>query len=244
MREKLVVANWKMHGSLSFIDNFFTDVSKVGTGEVCICPPFPYIGKVCSLAAEVGFLTGAQDLYFEEKGAYTGEVSAIMLSDFNCSYVIIGHSERRAMFFDGNEAIAKKLIAARQHGLTPILCVGESQEQRDSGSTLEVISSQLEPLLSMPEIGNFVIAYEPVWAIGTGNSASADDANNVHIEIRNWLATRVSSEIAGSTQVLYGGSVKSGNAKELFAKSDIDGALVGGASLVAKEFMSICNFVY
>lgn len=243
MRESLVVANWKMHGSLSFIDEFFSNVKKVNTGKACICPSYPYLGAVKKVSLEVGFLTGAQNISFEEKGAYTGEVSAVMLSDFGCSYVIIGHSERRAMFNDEHDAIVKKINLAQRFGIIPILCVGESQQQRDNGETIEVISSQLESLKGITDPESFVVAYEPVWAIGTGNSASADDANEVHIEIRRWIQNNIGAKAAGSVQILYGGSVKPANAGELFAKSDIDGALVGGASLVAEDFMKICDLM-
>ncbi|MBT4962685.1 MAG: triose-phosphate isomerase [Francisellaceae bacterium] len=240
MRKPLVVANWKMNGSLKFIKEYFLNFDFIPNCEVVICPPYPYLSETKVNTDRVGFLTGAQDMYFQEKGAFTGAVGASMLCDFGCSYVILGHSERRSLFHDGDKAIAAKLLVAVEAGIVPILCVGESQAQRDNGSTIEVISSQLQVVKDI-SASSFVIAYEPIWAIGTGKSASADDADEVHAAIRTWLANNISEDKANVTKVLYGGSVKANNAQELFAKSNIDGALIGGASLVADEFMKICS---
>jgi len=186
---------------------------------------------------------GAQDVHQLEKGAYTGEVSAAMLRDFGCSYVIVGHSERRAYYGESSRLVAEKFLAAQQVGLSPILCVGESLEQRESGVTERVVAEQLDALLELggvQALRGSVVAYEPVWAIGTGKTASSDQAQSVHAFIRQRVASH-DGQIAAGLCILYGGSVKANNAAELFAMPDIDGGLIGGASLVADEFLAICR---
>ncbi|GMG86389.1 triose-phosphate isomerase [Biformimicrobium ophioploci] len=236
MRQKLVVANWKMHGSSAFIRGFFAEFAPAG--NVVICPPYPYLATVAAACAEKGLEAGAQNLNAEPQGAFTGEVSAAMLGDLGVRYVIVGHSERRSLYGESNTVVAEKYHAARAAGLVPILCVGETLEQRESGNTLQVIAEQLAAVSGEAESpwDNAVIAYEPVWAIGTGKTATPEQAQEVHAFIRQALGAE-----GQSIQVLYGGSVKGDNAAELFAQADIDGALVGGASLKPEEFAKICS---
>lgn len=238
MRTPLVAANWKMNGSRAFAEDFFAALDLEGvSAQVVICPPFPYLflvgGKVKTVAL------GAQNLSQEASGAFTGEVSAAMLGDCGVRYVIVGHSERRALYSESNELVARKFIAAQEAGLVPILCVGESLQERESGQTLDVIAGQLQAVreaASDADWSKAVIAYEPVWAIGTGKTATPEQAQQVHEFIRAQLG-----DAGAEVQILYGGSVKGGNAEALFAQPDIDGALVGGASLDAEDFARICR---
>lgn len=239
MRTPLVAANWKMNGSRAFAEEFFTALDLEGVAaEVVVCPPFPYLPVVGE--KKVGEVAlGAQNLSQESSGAYTGEVSAAMLGDCGVRYVIVGHSERRALYGEGNALVARKFIAARDAGLIPILCVGESLQERESGRTLDVIAAQLRAVseaASADVWSNAVIAYEPVWAIGTGKTATPEQAQEVHEFIRAQLG-----DTGSGMQILYGGSVKGSNAEALFAQADIDGALVGGASLDAEDFARICR---
>lgn len=241
MRTPLVAANWKMNGSREFVERFFTELSLEGVKSgVVVCPSFPYLGLVADAAEKSGgFSLGAQDLSQEPKGAFTGEVSASMLLDWNTRYVIVGHSERRSLYGETSELVAKKFVAAQEAGLTPILCVGETLEEREQERTLEVVAEQLQAVADIIDSAGWkqsVIAYEPVWAIGTGKTATPDEAQAVHAFIRSQLG-----DLGAEVQILYGGSVKSANARELFAQADIDGALVGGASLDAGEFAEICR---
>jgi len=213
------------------------------TVECAVCVPYPYLAQAQQELAEAEVGWGAQNLSEQVSGAFTGEVSAAMLKDFGCRYVIVGHSERRALYGEDDGLVAKKFKQALAGGLVPILCVGETLAQRESGQTAEVVAAQLDAVLDAAGVEVFagaVVAYEPVWAIGTGLTASPAQAQAVHEGIRARLVAR-NAEVAAGVRVLYGGSVKAGNAAELFAMPDIDGALVGGASLVAEEFVAICR---
>lgn len=248
MRQKLVVGNWKMHGGLvanrALLQGVVAGVKGLAaTVECAVCVPYPYLAQAQQELAEAEVGWGAQNLSEQVSGAFTGEVSAAMLKDFGCRYVIVGHSERRALYGEDDGLVAKKFKQALAGGLVPILCVGETLAQRESGQTAEVVATQLDAVLDAAGVEVFagaVVAYEPVWAIGTGLTASPAQAQAVHEGIRARLVAR-NAEVAAGVRVLYGGSVKAGNAAELFAMPDIDGALVGGASLVAEEFVAICR---
>jgi len=249
MRKKLVVANWKMHGSRSMAAALCGEIAAASPDgmDVVICPPFPYldaVGAACAAAGVgVGVGVGAQDLSEHEgQGAYTGEVSGAMLADCGAQWVLAGHSERRQYHGESDGLVARKFAAARAAGLTPILCVGETLAQREAGDTEAVIARQLQAVLAGGGIAAFdtaVIAYEPVWAIGTGRTATPEQAQQVHAFIRSQLQ-KEDAMIARLTRLLYGGSVKAANAAELFAQSDVDGGLIGGASLTASDFLGIC----
>ncbi|SDZ98779.1 triose-phosphate isomerase [Microbulbifer marinus] len=239
MRTPLVAANWKMNGSREFAEQFFTALDVKGAGcTVVICPPYPYLPLVAEKAGD-DIAVGAQNLSQEASGAFTGEVSAAMLLDWKVDYAIVGHSERRSLYGEGSELVARKFVAAQAAGLIPILCVGETLQEREDGRALDVIAAQLQAVKDAAE-GDIwdraVIAYEPVWAIGTGKTATPEQAQEVHRFIRENLG-----ESGAAVQILYGGSVKAANAEALFAQADIDGALVGGASLDAEEFARICR---
>ncbi|MBA3757088.1 MAG: triose-phosphate isomerase, partial [Nitrosomonas sp.] len=207
------------------------------------CVPYPYLSSVQNILQHTNISWGAQNVSQYEKGAYTGEVAASMLNDFMCSFVIVGHSERRALFGEDNHTIAKKYIAAQCAGLTPILCVGETFKQRETGTTEQIIEEQLRVVIDaagVESLSKAVIAYEPVWAIGTGKTASPQQAQDVHAFIRKGISIQ-NINIAKELTILYGGSVKANNASELFAMPDIDGGLIGGASLIADDFVAICR---
>lgn len=247
MRRKLVAGNWKMHGALAqnvaLLDALRDGMIALPGVDCLVCVPFPYLAQAQQKLSGSTVRWGAQDVHQLDQGAYTGEVSAAMLRDFGCSHVIVGHSERRAYFGESSLLVAEKFLAAQRSGLTPILCVGESLEQRESGITETVVAEQLDALIQLggvQALRNAVLAYEPVWAIGTGKTASAAQAQAVHAFIRGKVASR-DGQIASGLCILYGGSVKAGNAAELFAMPDIDGGLIGGASLVADEFLAICR---
>lgn len=262
-RRPLVAGNWKLNGSRSasraLVSEVADGLSSLGIGpsalaaadgavEVLVCPPFVYLADLAGLTGERRLKIGAQDVAVEESGAFTGEVSASMLVDVGCQYVIVGHSERRALFGDTDDRVAGKVIAALRAGLAPILCVGETLAERDSGQTLAVVRRQLDAVFSgLQSAGlspaawqRLAVAYEPVWAIGTGRTASPEQAQEVHADIRATVARR-DATISGDLRILYGGSVKASNAKDLFAMRDIDGGLIGGASLQAAEFVAICK---
>lgn len=208
-----------------------------------VCPPFVYLPEAARQLRGSAVKLGAQDVCAESQGAYTGEVSAAMLHDVGCEYVIVGHSERRSLYGEDDVLVARKFAAALSQGLIPILCLGEQLAERESGATRDVVGRQLEAVVSLTGIAGFagaVIAYEPVWAIGTGRTASPEQAQEVHAFIRQRLAER-DAKIADALPILYGGSVKAGNARELFAQPDVDGGLIGGASLKAEEFLSIVD---
>lgn len=213
--------------------------------EVVLCPPFTALSTVAELIKGTAIGLGAQDLFWEDEGAYTGEVSPLMLKELGCSYVIIGHSERRQYFGETDETVNKKVKAALSHGLKPIICVGESLQQREAGETNAFVAGQVEKALDglAPEsIPQVVIAYEPIWAIGTGRSSSASDANEVIGMIRQTIAKKFDANLAAQVRIQYGGSVKPGNIKEFMGQAEIDGALVGGASLKAEDFFGIISY--
>lgn len=212
--------------------------------EIAIIPPYPYISQISGIFANTDIKVGAQNLAVHTNGAYTGEVSGQMLGDFGCEYVIIGHSERRALYNEDDAVVAEKSKRAVDAGLTPIICIGETLEQRENGTTEMVISRQLAAILSLPNANSLlldaVVAYEPVWAIGTGKTATPEQAQQVHQQIREQISA-LNAGLANNMRLLYGGSVKPDNAKALFAMPDIDGGLIGGASLKAADFLAICD---
>lgn len=246
MRKKLVAGNWKMHGSRSMAEGLVQEIARAKPADidVLVCPPFPYLAALTAAHASSGLGFGAQDVSEHEgQGAYTGEVAAAMVADVGAQWTLVGHSERRLYHAESNEQVARKFAAARAAGLTPILCVGETLAQREAGETETVIARQLQAVLAVSGIGSFdtaVIAYEPIWAIGTGRTATPQQAQDVHAFIRSQLA-QGDAMIARLTRLLYGGSVKAANAAELFAQPDVDGGLIGGAALVAADFLAICN---
>ncbi|MEQ1800385.1 MAG: triose-phosphate isomerase [Gammaproteobacteria bacterium] len=263
MRRPFVAGNWKLNGSRggshALVSAVGDGLAALGLGpsalaaagspvEVLVCPPYVYLAELAGPAAGRCLKLGAQDVAVEEAGAFTGEVSAVMLRDVGCEYVIVGHSERRALFGDSDERVAGKVIAALRAGLAPILCVGETLAERDAAQTIAVVRRQLAAVFSALDSSNLpwvesraiAVAYEPVWAIGTGRTATPDQAQEVHADIRATVARR-DATMAGDLRILYGGSVKASNAKDLFAMQDIDGGLIGGASLQAAEFVSICK---
>ncbi len=248
MRRKVIAGNWKMNmlpnEAIAFIEQL-TPLVKNTENEVILCVPYTDLFYSLLTAQNTNIKIGAQNMHFEESGAYTGEVSGQMLKCIGVEYVIIGHSERRQYFAETDETVNKKIKAALKNELKPIVCVGETLEQREAGKTEEIITMQtklaLEGLTSQ-EVNKIIIAYEPIWAIGTGKTATSEDANNSIKAIRNEIANLYGSEVADEIIIQYGGSVKSSNAKELFTTSDIDGGLVGGASLKVDEFAKIVNF--
>lgn len=247
MRRPLVAGNWKLNGSRNanqtLVQELVGPASGLGRVDVAVCPPFVYLDQVSGLCRDGGIALGAQDVSDQDNGAFTGEVSGDMLREMGCTYVIVGHSERRTLYGEDDAFTARKFAAARRHGLTPILCVGELLEEREGGVTESVVARQLDAVLAMEGIealADAVIAYEPVWAIGTGRTASPEQAQAVHAFIRARLADR-DPVVARKVRILYGGSVKADNAAELFAQPDIDGGLIGGASLKASDFLAICK---
>jgi len=247
MRQTLVAGNWKMNGSLEanqqLLDGIKAGVAGAVSAKVVVCPPAIYIPQVASVLDGSDVSWGAQNLSQEKSGAFTGEISADMLLDHQCEYVIVGHSERRALYGESDELVAQKYRAARVAGLIPLLCVGELLEEREAGDTESVVARQLDAVIDkvgIAAIGEGIIAYEPVWAIGTGKTASPQQAQEVHAFIRQRVAEK-DANVAEKVQILYGGSVKPDNAAELFAMADIDGGLIGGASLDAEGFLAICR---
>ena len=247
MRRFLIAGNWKMNLNRSEAVKLAREIAAGESGpetDVLVCPPTIYLDSVATAISGSDVALGGQDVYFESSGAFTGETSPAMLLDLGCSFVILGHSERRNVIGETDELINKKIVAALKAGLTPILCVGELLEQRESGKTQEVVETQLSGSLaglSAEDIQKTVIAYEPVWAIGTGKTASPQQAQEVHADLRKLLSQRYNPETAEIVRILYGGSVKPDNAAELLAQPDIDGALVGGASLNSESFQAIIS---
>ncbi|MCI5071942.1 triose-phosphate isomerase [bacterium] len=248
-RRKLFVANWKMNKTVSESIRCATELKNLLSGkqehEVVICPPFTSLSALELVLQEVSVFTGAQNMHALDSGAFTGEVSPRMLVDVGCDYVILGHSERRQMYAENEESLSKKIKAALDHGLIPIYCVGESDEQNQAGQSFDVIEQQLQNALrglSHAEGFRLVVAYEPIWAIGTGRSASPDWADKIHAFIREKLAVIFTKDVANSLRILYGGSVNQDNIGLLMDQENIDGALVGGASLDAKHFTSIVKY--
>ncbi len=246
MRRILVAGNWKLNGSKQSIqellDGILAGMSEAKT-DVAVCAPYIYIPLVQEILTGTAIGYGSQSISENDSGAFTGEISGSMLKDFECQYAIVGHSERRTLFCEKDEDTAKKFAAARKHGLTPILCVGELLEEREEGITEDVVSRQLDAIIDLEGVealADAVIAYEPVWAIGTGKTASPQQAQDVHAFIRGKIA-KLNADVADKVQILYGGSVNGANANELFAMPDIDGGLIGGASLKAEDFLAICK---
>ncbi|NOZ10157.1 MAG: triose-phosphate isomerase [Gammaproteobacteria bacterium] len=247
MRRPMVAGNWKMNGTRSdagsLLDGVVGGLDASLTCEVVVCPPSILIPVVAEKLAGTSVSWGGQNLDTHDGGAYTGEISGGMLKDFGSTYVIVGHSERRSIYGESDDLVAEKFQQAQKTGLIPILCVGELLEERERGQTESVVGRQLDAVLAVVGIAGLkdtVIAYEPVWAIGTGKTASADQAQEVHKFIRTKLADK-DANIANGLRILYGGSVKPDNAAELFANEDVDGGLIGGASLKAQDFLGICN---
>ncbi|MCX7894135.1 MAG: triose-phosphate isomerase [Burkholderiales bacterium] len=248
MRQPLVAGNWKMHGTLAtnqrLLEALKAGLAGLAGVQVAVCVPFPYLAQAGQALAGTGIGWGAQTLSEHDTGAYTGEVSGPMLRDFGCRYVIVGHSERRSLFGERDPQVAAKFVAAQRAGLTPILCVGETLAEREAGATEAVVASQLDAVIAAAgaqALAQAVVAYEPVWAIGTGRTATPSQAQAVHEFIRARLATAGGAALAGGVAILYGGSVKAANAGELFRQPDVDGGLIGGASLVAEDFIAICR---
>ena len=245
-RQPLVAGNWKMHGSraenASLVNGLLDLLQPDKRAEILVCPPFAYLLETGRLLRDSGVGLGAQSVCAETQGAFTGEISATMLKDVGCTYVLVGHSERRHIYGESDELVARKFVAAQSQRIVPILCVGETLEEREADRTLAVVSRQIDAVMTVTGVKSLaraVIAYEPVWAIGTGRTASGEQAQEVHAMIRAKVAA-LDATIGGSVRILYGGSVKASNAQELFAMPDIDGGLVGGASLKADEFARIC----
>jgi triosephosphate isomerase (TIM) len=245
MRRTLIAGNWKMNGSLQSIgelmDGIKAGLSEVTNADLAVCPPAIYLMKVKSHIGDLNIGLGSQNVCDHEGGAYTGELAPSMLKEAGCRYAIIGHSERRSLYGESDELIAARFAMAVASGLTPILCIGETLQERESGVTEEVVSRQLDAVINaqgIDAIAKCVIAYEPVWAIGTGKTASPEQAQAVHAYIRNKLAS-LSADVADKVQILYGGSMNAANAAELLSQPDIDGGLIGGASLKAADFLAI-----
>lgn len=246
MRRPVVAGNWKMHGSRSANQALLSELERRLRPEwpidVVVCPPFVYLAEAARILDEGPIRVGAQDVCAEASGAFTGQVSAAMLRDVGCRYAIVGHSERRRLHHEDDALVARKFAAALQAGLTPILCVGETLEEHEAHHAEAVVARQLDAVIAMNGIGSFaqaIVAYEPVWAIGTGRTASPQQAQAVHAHLRSRIAVQ-DANMARHLRILYGGSVKGGNAAELFVMPDVDGGLVGGASLSADEFQQIC----
>lgn len=246
MRKRLVAGNWKMHGSRKQLQTLLGELvagadSSMDT-DLLVCPAFVYLQEAAGLLRDSAISLGAQDVCDHGgEGAFTGEVAPEMLRDVGCSHVLVGHSERRAYYDDSDARVAAKFVAAQAAGLTPVLCVGETLEEREADATAAVVERQLDAVLAKAGIGalaNSVLAYEPVWAIGTGRTATPEQAQEVHAHIRSKLAGK-DVKIADSLRILYGGSVKPGNAAEIFAMPDVDGGLIGGASLKSEDFLAI-----
>lgn len=247
MRKKVIAGNWKMnndlHGTVSLISDLKKELNgKNVEAEVIICPPFTSLETASTLLKDSVIKLGAQNMYFEESGAFTGEVSVSMLKSVGCEYVILGHSERRTIFNESDQVINKKIKTAIKFGLKPIFCIGETLEEREKGITFKVVETQIQnglKDLSESDLSNLIIAYEPVWAIGTGRNATPQQAQEVHQFIRGLISKLYSANFARQLVIQYGGSVKADNAKELLSQPDIDGALVGGACLKADSFIKI-----
>ncbi len=250
-RQPLVAGNWKLNGNRTMVrglmDSILDAAAEIDATEIAVMPPYPFLGQVQELMDSSGLgervRLGAQNVSLYDEGAYTGEVSAGMLAETGCHYVLVGHSERRALFGESDQQVADKFVVAQRAGLQPVLCLGETLEQREDGITEAVIGRQLEAAITQAGVAAFadaVVAYEPVWAIGTGRTASPEQAQEVHAFIRRTIAD-MDAKIASCLRILYGGSVKPDNAAELFNQEDIDGGLIGGAALKATDFISICK---
>lgn len=249
-RRKLIVANWKMHHTipeaLAFATTLLHEVKAVGDVDVALAPPFTALSSLSIALADTPFQLAAQNVFWEEAGAFTGEISPALLADVGCRYVVIGHSERRRLFGETDEMVAKRTAAAVACGLTPIVCVGETLDEREHNKTASVIEQQLSGGLChvhLSAVEDFVLAYEPVWAIGTGKNATIAQIKQVHGDIRNWISKKCDIAASERVRILYGGSVKPENCRDILSQKDVDGALVGGASLDAKQFVEIIRSV-
>ena len=247
MRQPLVAGNWKMNGSRQSIrellDGILAGHDAVTRAEIAVCAPFVYLAQVADRLKGTPVAWGAQNVNDHESGAYTGEIAGPMLQEFGCKYVIVGHSERRTIYGETDDDVARRFMAAQANNMTPILCVGELLEEREAATTNQVVERQLDAVIEQAginAIGNSVIAYEPVWAIGTGKVATPEQAQEVHAMIRSKLAG-LNEDVASGVRILYGGSMKPDNAAELIGQDDIDGGLIGGASLNAEDFLGICT---
>ncbi len=249
MRTPLLAGNWKMNKTVAeaveLVEALLAGLGEAADREVVICPPFTALHPLAPLVANTPLQLGGQNMYPADSGAFTGDISPVMLLELGVRYVVLGHSERRQIFGEGDELIARKVRSALDHGLVPILCVGETKPERDAGQAEAVVLGQLRAGLgdlAAPEVASLVVAYEPVWAIGTGDTATPADAQAMHAAIRATLAAHYGTDTADATRVLYGGSVKADNVDTLMAQPDIDGALVGGAALTAESFLRIVQF--
>ena len=247
MRKVLIAGNWKMNGSRAsnkeLIDGLKAGIASVKKADVAVCVPYIYLPDVASQLTGTPIAWGAQNVSTEAKGAFTGEIAASMIADFNCKYIIVGHSERRSYYGETDEIVAKKFGVVLAAGMTPIFCIGETLEEREKGITEQVVARQVKAVIDMhgaEMLGKGVIAYEPVWAIGTGKTASPQQAQDVHAFIRS-LVAKANAGVAEKIIIQYGGSMNAANAKELLAQPDIDGGLIGGASLKADDFLAICT---
>ena len=251
MRKHIVAGNWKMNKTFEEADELINDIKDQLEGitldrntQVIICPPFPFLEMATDYSEESYFAVGAQNVSDQESGAYTGEVSAAMLESMELEYCIVGHSERRAYYHETDEIVARKVDQLLKHGISPIVCCGEVLEERESNRQFEVVKKQITDglfHLTAEQFANIIIAYEPVWAIGTGKTATPEQAQEIHAFIRGLIAEKYGQAVADETSILYGGSCKPGNAKELFANPDVDGGLIGGASLKANDFIGIAT---
>jgi triosephosphate isomerase len=250
-RKPLMAANWKMNLSLGEAEDLLTRIKRAHIDfnrvDVLVAPPFITLLLASRLLAGTGILVAGQNMHWETKGAFTGEISPLMLKEVGCSHVILGHSERRRLFFETSEVVNRKVDAAIEAGLVPIVCIGETLKEREAGGTFDIIRSQLDESLRIRGVrGNLsqsvILAYEPVWAIGTGKTATPEQAQEVHLFIRSWLRENLDSDLGKAMRILYGGSVRPDNIKDLMSQPDIDGALIGGASLRAESFLSIVGF--
>jgi len=247
MRQVMVAGNWKMNGSSESVKELIAGIKQgmdsVANTEVVVCPPAVYIPRVSGVADGSAIKVGSQNICDEDGGAFTGEISGNMLKDIGCEYAIVGHSERRALYGESDELVAKRFAAARRNGIKPIFCIGETLEEREAGITNDVCARQIDAVLELEGVealADAVIAYEPVWAIGTGKVATPEQAQEVHAFIRGKIAA-LNADVAEGLQILYGGSMNPGNAKDLIGQQDIDGGLIGGASLKAEDFLVICQ---
>ena len=247
MREVLIAGNWKMNGSRASIkallEGLKSGIDQVDRANVAVCAPFIYLPDVAEQLANTPIAWGAQNVSTEKSGAYTGEIAASMINDFNCKYIIVGHSERRSYYGETDEIVATKFGVVLEAGMTPIFCIGETLEEREKGITEEVVARQIQAVIDMhgaAALGKSVIAYEPVWAIGTGKTATPEQAQDVHSFIRGMIA-KADAGVADKIVIQYGGSMNAGNAKDLLAQPDIDGGLIGGASLKSEDFLTICK---
>ena len=247
MRKVLIAGNWKMNGSRdsikALLDGIKSGIGTVDKADVAVCAPYVYLSDVADQLNGTPVAWGAQNVSTEASGAYTGEISASMINDFGCTYIIVGHSERRTLYGETDDVVAKKYGVVLEAGMTPIFCIGETLDEREKGVTEDVVARQIQAVIDahgVDALGKGVIAYEPVWAIGTGKTASPEQAQDVHAFIRSMIA-KASAEVADKIIIQYGGSMNAGNAKDLLAQPDIDGGLIGGASLKAEDFLAICT---